>query len=187
VSELEDLVREVQTGLPGIFEQIGWAEDEIEAAQRRHPRQRDLLWHAFGLLTPGADRKWGTEFVARSHFRELLTRVSSGHDTRPGTDAEMVVVISQTSGLAPINTAGAGLYFRLWHRAGFPDLGVDNRAHYEALEHGPINKMERDLRQKLAQKDRRLGEIKCSGRHNAKLVNCRFAISDKKDAGQENG
>lgn len=58
-----------------------------------------------------------TEFVYRSHRRELRERVARGQDTRPGTAAKLVIARSHNGQLAPLTTAGAGLCMRMWARA----------------------------------------------------------------------
>ena len=74
----------------------------------------------------------GTEWVYRSHARELLTRAAADHDTRPATAAEMVLACRDISLCMPLNTTAAGLYMRLWRQA-FPDHsvdGIDHRPHH---------------------------------------------------------
>lgn len=78
------------------LEQIEWAESEIAAAIARHPAQGDLLHHGFGLLVPTHDLM-ATEFVSRSHYRELLDRLAAGQDTRPGTAAEVACACAEAS------------------------------------------------------------------------------------------
>ena len=62
------------------LELIGFAEDEIRAAMRRHPRHADSLWHCFSLIQPtGEGEDVGVhEQLLRSHARELLDRVAAG-------------------------------------------------------------------------------------------------------------
>jgi hypothetical protein len=156
---VEDLVQEVSSQLGPIFEQMEWAEDEIAQAQRRHPARADLLWTTFRLLVPTQDLM-RTEFVYRSHCRELLERVARGKDTRPGTSAELGIVCCHTSLLAPLTTAGSGLYLRVWAKA-FPDRPVlDDRGeqleHYEALKGSVIDEHEAVMRRKLSQPWRQL-------------------------------
>jgi hypothetical protein len=134
-----------------------WAEEEIEKATREHPDQADRLWHAFQLLTPTHDLM-KTEFVYRSHCRELLGRVINAEDTRPGTAAECCAACCSTSELAPLTTSGTGLYMRMWAKAGFPDIGVEGE-HYEVLKGREIDDHEALLRRKLTQKDRKLPRV----------------------------
>ena len=94
--------------LDGLFGQMEYAADEIERAQARHRSGADRIWHSFGLLTPAHDRM-ATEFVYRSHCRELLNRVAAGQDTRPGTAAELCCALSDASTVAPLTTTAAGL------------------------------------------------------------------------------
>jgi hypothetical protein len=102
----------VTSQLGPIFEQMEWAEDEIAQAQRRHPARADLLRTTFRLLVPIQDLM-RTEFVYRSHCRELLERVVRGDDTRPGTSAELAIACCHSSLMAPLNTVGSGLYLRI--------------------------------------------------------------------------
>lgn len=166
--------------LAGAFERIGWGEDEIARAIRRHPGHRDVLWHAFKLLSP---RELGTgiytEFVYRSHAAELLERVASAADTRPATAAELVVVCGEASHKAPMHSAGAGLYFRMWLKA-FPNHPLTSehaaqQVHYEKLFAASIDEMEAELRRKVADPDRRMGDKVCEGKHHGEPVECRFA------------
>lgn len=52
---LEEIVQETSLQLGPIFEQMEWAEAEIEQAQRRHPVQAALLWTTFRLMVPTQD------------------------------------------------------------------------------------------------------------------------------------
>ncbi len=74
------IYNELQCQLGPIFEAMEWAEDEITQAQQRHPAKADLQWTTFKLLVPTHDLM-RTEFVYRSHVRELLERVACGEDT----------------------------------------------------------------------------------------------------------
>jgi hypothetical protein len=158
---VDDIVNQTSLQLGPIFEQMGWAEDEIEQAQYRHPDQAALLWTTFRLMVPTQDLM-RTEFVYRSHCRELLERAARGQDTRPGTAAELVIVCCHTSQLAPLNTTGAGLYMRMWGKA-FPDQPAfedvaDRLDHYEALKGEVMDEQEATMRQKLVQPWRTLHE-----------------------------
>lgn len=76
-------------------------------------------------------------------------------DTRPGTDAEMIVVIHQASLVAPMKSGAACLYFRLLNRA-VPEIArattpeIDLTSYEKA--HGRVaDQYEADLRHKLRQ------------------------------------
>jgi len=153
---LEGIVQATSLQLGPIFQQMECAEDEIEQAQRRHPQLADLLWTTFRLMLPTQDLM-RTEFVYRSHCRELLERVARGEDTRPGTSAELAIACCH---LAPLSTAGAGLYMRMWTKA-FADQppfpGADERLdHYEAIEGSVMDEHEAAMRRKLGQSWRTL-------------------------------
>lgn len=179
-ADLHALIDGILADTAPIFAAMDWAEEEIAAACRRHPGHADALYHAFKILLPrDIGPGMGTEFVYRGHARELLERVATGADLRPATAAEIVLALVETSLRAPMHGAAAGLYFRMW-QAAFPDNALTRahagqQVHYERL-HGPrIDAFEADLRQKLRDPDRQVGDIDCAGRHHGQLVDCAFA------------
>lgn len=157
------------------LEQMEWAESEIAAAIARHPAQGDLLHHGFGLLVPTHDLM-ATEFVSRSHYRELLDRLATGQDTRPGTAAEVACACAEASLVAPLSSTAAGLYFRMWESA-FPDKPpiTDLGQHHEALEGSSIDAPEATSRRTLAREDRIVSDISCTGMHHGENVPCAYA------------
>lgn len=172
----EFLGADLASSLSGIFERMEQAEEEIDRAMRRHPKFADRIYHSFSLLTPQHDRM-ATEFVYRSHCRELLDRVAAGQDTRPGTAAEVCCACSEASMLAPLTTTAAGLYARMWTVA-FPEqrnVWSDQGEHYEALRGTQIDDLEREARHKTRQDDRKLGTIECGGMHHGETVACEYA------------
>lgn len=176
---LTAIIAEAETALASASGQLDWAEDEIRFAQSRHARHADTLYHSFALLQPTSARMT-TEFVYRSHCRELLDRVAAGHDTRPGTAAEVCCVCADISQVTPMNTAATGLYFRMWARA-FPGQRKlsDALPHYEAIAGRKIDSLETLARHKLAIPSRRLGTIECSGRHDTEPVRCTYASATR--------
>lgn len=141
--------------LDSIFDAMEWAEEEIEKAQTRHREQgRGPIWHSFSLLE-STHEKLRREALYRAHCREILERVARSEDTRPGTDAEMIVVLHESSLVGPLKSAAACLYFRLISRS-MPELArvvtpeVDVAA-YEKLHGRVADDYEADLRRKLQQ------------------------------------
>ncbi|WP_261571158.1 hypothetical protein [Frankia gtarii] len=169
------LMNDLTSDLHRAFQQIDGAETEIAHAMTRWPAHRDALYHAFPLLTP-THRFMGTEFVYRSHCREILKRVATGADTRPGTAAEICCLCAEVSQQIPFNAAAAGLYFRMW-AAAFPDhpLDTDRGEHHEALYKSRIDDLEADARQRTRVNDRSLADIDCAGFHHGESVACRFS------------
>jgi hypothetical protein len=154
LTAVHEIVEQASRQLGPIFAQMEWAEDEIERAQRRHPARAALLWTTFRLLVPTQDLM-RTEFVYRSHCRELLERAAAGEDTRPGTSAELAIACCNTSLIAPLTTSGSGLYLRVWVKA-FPDHpvfddGTERLDHYEALEGAAMDEHEAAMRRKFSQ------------------------------------
>ena len=137
--------------LDPLFDAMEWAEDEIDAAKRRHPAAADRIWRSFLLLRPSSPQMH-TEVVYRSHCRELLDRVAAGEDTRPGTAAECCLALSETSLKVPLRTSAVGLYARMWRLAGLPPAPItDLTEHYEAIDGELIDDNEAWLRTKLRQ------------------------------------
>lgn len=178
---LSAILRDASDLTEGTLEQVKWAESEIDAAMVRHPDQRDLSYHGFGLLNP-THRLMATEMVARAHYRELLARLATGQDTRPGTAAEVCCTCCEASAVAPLTSTAAGLYFRMWASA-FPEMppASDHLQHYEALEGSAIDDLEATSRQDLARNDRILGDISCTGRHHGAPVPCAYAAEPPGD------
>ncbi|MFI7641885.1 hypothetical protein [Nonomuraea sp. NPDC049400] len=117
-----------------------------------------------------------TEFVYRAHCRELLSRVIAGEDTRPGTAAEAVCAMIDAFKATTLRKSAIGLYIRMWKQA-FPDKDIfgDRLQHYEALEKTHIDDHETWVRDKLANKNRVLTTIECTGQHHSEWVTCRYA------------
>lgn len=171
--------------LAGAFACMEWAEQEIDIARSRNPRHADALHHSFRLLVPTHEERMRTDFVYRSHCRELLGRVVSGVDTRPGTAAEVCCAMLATSLTVPLRSSGVGLYARMWGAAGFPELPEldELRVHHEALESSMIDDHERQVRDKLAVPDRHLRGVECLGLHHGVRVRCTFARLGPRSSG----
>jgi len=142
-----------------VFRAREWAEEEISKAQARHGEQgKGPIWKSFPLLKATHERLF-LEVLYRAHCREILDRVAKGQDTRPGTDAEMLVVLHDSSLAAPLNSTAACLYFRLGARS-IPELqqisefAIDLDA-YEGVHGNQADDYERELRKKLSQKFRK--------------------------------
>jgi hypothetical protein len=146
-----DNIDDLRQELDSILRSVVRAEEEIEAAHRRHPTAGDRIGRSLTLLRP-TFALMRTEAVYRSHCWELLDRVARGVDTRPGTAAECCIALSETSLRVPLSTSAAGLYVRMWTLAQLPPVELaDNREHYEALEGARIDELEAWLRTKLRQ------------------------------------
>ncbi|TCC33872.1 hypothetical protein E0H75_42195 [Kribbella capetownensis] len=177
---IADLFAEVQS-IESVFGAMGWAEDEIEQAQLRHPGATDAIWHSFSLLTPVHPLMQRSEPLFRAYCREILDRVAAGSDTRPGTAAEICCVASEASEKAPLTSPAFGLYARAF-RVVFPDQqfpGEEIRdgaymEHVEALHGAAIDDIAADTRRRLTRKDRTLTGIECAGLHHGEPVECRY-------------
>lgn len=174
----------VPIGIDDALQRMDWADDEIDQAISRHPAEADTLFHSFGLLQATDLRRMGTEFVYRSHCREILERVARGEDTRPGTAVEVICMLGEVSQVIKPPPSGMGLYYRMWAQAfpGRPNPGGDNLSHYEALCGSAIDDLEATTRSKLAVPNRQLdtATITCDGRHHTTgVVQCKYARNGK--------
>ncbi|WP_327146809.1 hypothetical protein [Nocardia sp. NBC_01327] len=177
---VEEIFAEVTTTCGPIFEQIGWAEEEIQAAQARYPAHADEIWHSFSLLQH-EHPLMNNEPVYRAHCREILTRIGTGHGrgTRAGTAVEVLIVLRKVSLAVPLSTAAAGLYFRMWQAAGLPEIDPEGHtadlSHYDAIAGSQIDDYEREVRARTARMGRLLSrDLRCCGRHHGDPVRCRY-------------
>jgi hypothetical protein len=175
-TDLIALFNETKSIVARALQWVDWAEEEIDHAGAQHPAHGDDLFHAFPLLTPTVGLM-STQFVYRSHCRELLARVVTGDDTRPPTNAEIAAACCETSLLGPLKPGGFTVYMRAFGRA-FPDKAGHLSDDIEAYEHvaGPqADDLERGLRRKLTVKDRTLRDVTCTGRHHGQSAfTCRY-------------
>lgn len=107
--------------LRGVFDCMGIAEEEIADAKRQaeDAETRDLIEDAFRYLSPTDALRGKNSDLYRAHARELIVRVSSRQDLRPGTEAEALAVLCESSLIAPLNPVATLLYARLF-RSVFP-------------------------------------------------------------------
>ena len=147
--------------LESTFSKMEIAEDEIARARggKTAPDRSDPLWCSFKLMAPYIEM---TDVAYRVHCRELLERVAAGEDTRPGTDGEIMMVLSETSMQAPLTHAATTLQLRLFARrlpneAKRADL-VDELENLEAVSshRRGADELEAESRRKLAQPERRI-------------------------------
>jgi hypothetical protein len=158
------------------------AEEEIAQAQNRHPLAADRIWHAFPLLVP-TRRLMSTEWVYRSHCRELLCRVASGADTREATAAEVAILCSELSQVVALNTAATALYMRTWAQA-FPDqpaFDATVRTHYDYVAGDNTDGLGADVRRSLRNPQRMLTGTTCAGTHHGQpRPTCPYATQQPK-------
>jgi hypothetical protein len=178
IAELDRLLpgfAEETKGVVGQLNQVGIAEQALGEASELYPAEADQLFHSLHLLM-ATHPHMTTPFVYRAHCRELAERIAKSEDTQDATAMEVIYGLMQVTKAAPINTVGAGLYFRLWTRAGLGHLvdTTESSRHYEALRGTQIDDAEAICRRKLAQVWRQLGPIICDGFHYGEPVVCRY-------------
>lgn len=145
--------------MAGVFASVEIAEEEIARARDGAEWDSDdPLWQSFKLMRPTHDLMT-TEFVYRAHCRELLERVRAGEDTRPGTDAEISLLISDGSQRTPLHGDVVALQMRIFARA-YPEQAqevFDDLSPYEHVHGQGADEWESKLRDKCRQGWRRLG------------------------------
>lgn len=82
----------------GIFKLMGVSEEEIDAAIKDYPEYREKIHDSFCLCCPRMELfATRSPELYRHHVRELIARHLAGEDTRPGTKAEILAALSETS------------------------------------------------------------------------------------------
>ena len=93
-----------------IFEQMRIAGEVLAEHKATFPEHEQLIDNAYMLMQPTQILQESTEVVFRSHCEEICQRVLNGKDTRPGTNAEILMVLSRTSLLAPLKQDPAAAF-----------------------------------------------------------------------------
>jgi len=93
-----------------VFADVEAAEEEIAAAQKRHPSHAAAIWDAFPVCQRSRVLREAPELAYRIHLRCLLDRVAAGEDLRPATDGEVLAVLSALSLEHPLRQDAAALY-----------------------------------------------------------------------------
>lgn len=119
-------------GVRGIFDLMGVAEAEIARAKRGATPEVAARVHAsFKLLCPTDELGDSCNpRIYEAHCRELLARVVADapeSELNLRTKAEVMMLLSQQSLKAPLNTDGCDLYAQIFHEI-FPDARGIERA-----------------------------------------------------------
>ena len=173
-NEILNLWLDTKAEVEAACKPIEWADDEIRAAQTRHPGEADRIYHGFMLMWPLPGFKFpDLEWFYRGHFAEIAERLGTGGDTREATDAEICLLMSRASLAAPLRTAAFGLYVRAWCRA-FPHVKIglgsmgEELAHYERMHGTEMDDFQREARTAVARRNpgRRIAkDLACPGLH----------------------
>ena len=137
-----------------VFELVKVAEEELEAAKKRHPGKAPEVHRAFRLIEPGG-LLWLDDEVFRAHARELIQRVVDGKDTRLGTRAEVIAALSEASLRAPLPRDETELMAKIATRI-FPEKKKEfgYRKNHESYK-GSTDELLRKFRKQLLKPDRR--------------------------------
>lgn len=140
--------------ISGTFECAAIAERML-ASSRLPKKKRDAL---FLHLSPKNGFAVRAKGLYEHHVRELVERCRKGEDLRPGTEAEVVILLSESSLASPLVSRATALYERLFERI-FPErareLFQDGYRTNEPWERA-TDELLHELRTKLAQPERRM-------------------------------
>lgn len=139
--------------LQTVFDQMAIAELEIKRYTARFQGNRVDIQRAFVQL------RWilntpVPEGVYRSHVRELLTRVVNDQSLMRGTKAEVLMLLSETSLVAPLGPRRAALYLMLFDEL-YPQQFDEQPVDIQEPWTGSSSELLEELRHK-AKVDRRL-------------------------------
>jgi hypothetical protein len=145
----------------GVFGRIEVAEEEIERYMEKatDEKTRQRIDDAFlGLQpTPVLKHSPAIDRLYRGYVRELLQRILDGEDTRPGTYAEIAVVMSEVSQVTPLSKEASTLYFRSIVECGLGHVVEEFASRHEMLEslyRHTTDEIEREVKRKLRQEGR---------------------------------
>jgi hypothetical protein len=118
ITDLKALFEEIGAGslfgtLQSVFDQMAIAEAEIKCFTARFPGNHVDIRRAFVQL------RWMLkvpvpEVVYQAHVRELLTRVVNDQSLMRGTKAEVLMLLSAASQIAPLSIRKMALYLKLF-------------------------------------------------------------------------
>jgi hypothetical protein len=158
VSDLEFLFKEIGAGallgtVQSAFDQMAIAEQEMKRFTVRFPANRVDIRRAFVQL------RWVLktavpEVVYRSHVQELLTRVVNDQSLMRGTKAEVLMLLSEASQVAPMGACRVALYLKLFDEI-YPQAFAGQPLVIQEPWVGSSNELLEALRHK-AKTDRRL-------------------------------
>lgn len=115
MNPLEELLSsDARNAVAYTFECMTIAEEEIARAKRKYPRKAKRAHAAFKVLCPPASLRGFSKELYRAYAAELVERAVRGEDTRLGTKAEILGMMSVTSAAAPFNSIGFALAMRLF-------------------------------------------------------------------------
>ena len=111
-----DLMGDAGLVIGQTFAQVAIAEDAIASAIENNLSYRHQLWDSFMLLEDAPLLKGVAPAIYRAHCDELLRRVVSDGDLDLGTDAEVLILLSKSSFVAPLMRDAAAAYIRLFEK-----------------------------------------------------------------------
>ena len=99
-----------------VFKTIEVAEKVIKSMKKRYPEHANKIHKTFKYLKPTNKIFHDNKTLYRHHCKELIKRHIKNKNMDYLTDAEVLLVLKETSLKAPLNTQAAGAYIKLFNR-----------------------------------------------------------------------
>lgn len=149
--EVELIPGELGSVIGRTFKLMGVAEEEIALAKVKWPEEVETIHGAFKYLCPPAGMSALVEEVYRHHCRELLARTAQGRSRRPGTVAEVMVALSETSLATPLTHDATVAYVQCFSQVfGRDPWEEDEQEQPQPTYPGAVEEIIEDARRKLA-------------------------------------
>lgn len=148
-----DVLGPITDAVQSAFDQMAIAEREMQAYTAQFPDCGDAIQQTFVQLR-WTLRTVAPEAVYVAHVRELLMRVVERRSLRPGTKAEVLMLLSENSLVAPLGARSAALYVALFDEL-YPDAFSDRPVTIHEPWAGSSSELLDELHRK-ATMDRRL-------------------------------
>jgi hypothetical protein len=99
----------------GLFDRMHIAEDIIAEGKRQHPDKADEIHDAFQYMVPTPLLiQNDNDELYRAHCRQLIEWVADDQDVNRATDAELLLLMMETSLRVPLTDEGHFLYWYLF-------------------------------------------------------------------------
>lgn len=150
---MRELLGEAANVIESTFRQIEIADELIRRASRRHPHRVEPLRRSFLAMRWQLKSFSVTDELFTAHVTELLDRVVRGEKLAPGTCAEALAALSNTSLKGPFRQQPSALFEELFRQI-YPHRTQGEPRYFAEPWPGASKDMLTDLRRQLAAPER---------------------------------